>query len=125
MDARSTRLLLRQKGAGAGTLSSKDFPTRVRKLSADDPVLASLAESLLDVAEVMSRQVERLTKRVLDGVPRADVSPPNHGARRRSLTALAFRATSVLQVVRNLREHTLNCTDLRIGQPHHEGHQHA
>ncbi len=31
----------------------------------------------------------------------------------------------VLDAVRNLRDHTVNCVDLRICQPHHEGHQHA
>jgi len=40
----------------------------VRELAAGDAVLLSLAESLLAVIEVMSRQVDVLTKRVLDEV---------------------------------------------------------
>jgi transposase len=66
----------------------------VRDLAADDPVLASLAESLLSVIEVMTREVERLTKRVLDEVKqeptcRRLMTVPGVGP----LTALAFRAT--------------------------------
>jgi hypothetical protein len=33
--------------------------------------------------------------------------------------------TAVLDAVRNLRDHTINRLDLRICQPHQEGHQHA
>jgi hypothetical protein len=33
--------------------------------------------------------------------------------------------TAVLDAVRNLRNHTINRLDLRICQPHQEGHQHA
>ena len=40
----------------------------MRELTADDPVLASLSEALLSVIEIMSQEVERLTKRVLDEV---------------------------------------------------------
>ncbi len=88
------RALLREVGLKVGTPSRKDFPARVRELAADDPVLASLAESLLCVVEVMTREVERLTKRVLDEV-RAEptcrrlMTVPGVGP----LTALAFRAT--------------------------------
>jgi len=88
------RALLREVGLKVGTPSRKDFPARVRELAADDPVLASLAESLLGVVEVMTREVERLTKRVLDEV-RAEptcrrlMTVPGVGP----LTALAFRAT--------------------------------
>ena len=32
---------------------------------------------------------------------------------------------SVMNAVRNLRDHTITCLDLRISQPHQEGHQHA
>jgi DNA invertase Pin-like site-specific DNA recombinase len=32
---------------------------------------------------------------------------------------------SVMDAVRNLRDHTITCLDLRISQPHQEGHQHA
>ena len=88
------RALLREVGLKVGTPSRKDFPARVRELAADDPVLASLAASLLGVVEVMTREVERLTKRVLDEV-RAEptcrrlMTVPGVGP----LTALAFRAT--------------------------------
>ena len=88
------RALLREVGLKVGTPSRKDFPARVRELAADDPVLASLAESLLCVVEKMTREVERLTKRVLDEV-RAEatcrrlITVPGVGP----LTALAFRAT--------------------------------
>ncbi len=88
------RALLREAGLKVGTPSRKDFPARVRALAADDPVLASLAESLLGVVEVMTREVERLTKRVLDEVRteptcRRLMTVPGVGP----LTALAFRAT--------------------------------
>ena len=88
------RALLREVGLKVGTPSRKDFAGRVRDLAADDPVLASLAESLLSVIEVMTREVERLTKRVLDEVKlestcRRLMTVPGVGP----LTALAFRAT--------------------------------
>ena len=88
------RALLREVGLKVGTPSRKDFPARVRALAADDPVLASLAESLLAVVEVMTREVERLTKRVIDEVRveptcRRLMAVPGVGP----LTALAFRAT--------------------------------
>lgn len=88
------RALLREVGLKVGTPSRKDFPARVRELAADDPVLASLAESLLCVVEVMTQQVNRLTKRVLDEVKveptcRRLMTVPGVGP----LTALAFRAT--------------------------------
>ncbi len=56
------RALLREVGLKVGTPSRKDFPARVRELAADDPVLLSLAESLLSVIAVMTREAERLTK---------------------------------------------------------------
>jgi transposase len=88
------RALLREVGLKVGTPSRKDFPARVRELTADDPVLAGLAESLLGVVEVMTREVERLTKRVLDEVRieptcRRLMTVPGVGP----LTGLAFRAT--------------------------------
>ena len=88
------RALLREVGLKVGTPSRKDFPARVRDLAADDPVLASLAESLLSVIEVMTQEVDRLTKRVLDTVRveptcRRLMTVPGVGP----LTALAFRAT--------------------------------
>jgi hypothetical protein len=88
------RTLLREVGLRVGTPSRKDFPARVRDLTADEPVLASLAESLLSVVEVMTKEVEKLTKRVLDDVKveptcRRLMTVPGVGP----LTALAFRAT--------------------------------
>ena len=41
------RALLREAGLKVGTPSRKDFAARVRELTANDPVLASLSESLL------------------------------------------------------------------------------
>ncbi len=88
------RALLREVGLKVGTPSRRDFPARVRDLAAGDPVLATLAESLLSVIEVMTREVEALTKRVLDEVKheptcRRLMTVPGVGP----LTALAFRAT--------------------------------
>jgi transposase len=88
------RALLREVGLKVGTPSRKDFAARVRELAADDQVLAILAESLLAVVDVMTGEVERLTKRVLDEVRveptcRRLMTVPGVGR----LTALAFRAT--------------------------------
>ena len=88
------RALLREAGLKVGTPSRKDFPDRVRELAADDAVLAGLAGSLLAVVAVMTREVEALTKRVLDEVKveptcRRLMTVPGVGP----LTALAFRAT--------------------------------
>ena len=88
------RALLREAGLKVGTPSRKDFPPRVRELTADDPVLAGLAESLLAVTEVMTKEADKLTKRVLDEVR---VEPTCHRLMTvpgvGPLTALAFRAT--------------------------------
>jgi transposase len=88
------RALLREAGLKVGTPSRRNFAARVRELAADDPVLSILAESLLSVIETMTREVERLTKRVLDEVRteptcRRLMTVPGVGP----LTALAFRAT--------------------------------
>jgi transposase len=88
------RALLREVGLKVGTPSRKAFPARVRELVADDPVLASLAGSLLAVVEVMSLEAAKLTKRVLDEVRieptcRRLMTAQGVGP----LTALAFRAT--------------------------------
>ncbi|MGC9272014.1 IS110 family transposase, partial [Acidiphilium sp.] len=53
------RALLREVGLKVGTPSRKDFPARIRELVTGDPVLASLAASLLAVIEVMTQEVER------------------------------------------------------------------
>ena len=88
------RALLREVGLKVGTPSRKDFAARVRELTADEPVLTNLAESLLSVVEVMTKEVERLSKRVIDEVKteptcRRLMTVPGVGP----LTALAFRAT--------------------------------
>jgi transposase len=88
------RALLREAGLKVGVASRTMFAARVRELAADDPVLASLAESLLSVIAVMTQQVDKLTKRVLDEVRveptcRRLMTVPGVGP----LTALAFRAT--------------------------------
>jgi transposase len=88
------RALLREVGLKVGTPSRRDFPARVRVLAADDPVLSSLAESLLSIIAVMTNEANRLTKRVLDEVRveptcRRFMTVPGVGP----LTALAFRAT--------------------------------
>jgi len=88
------RALLREVGLKVGTPSRKDFPTRVRELAAGDPVLSSLADPLLSVITVMTKEVEALTKRILGEVRveptcRRLMSVPGVGP----LTALAFRAT--------------------------------
>jgi transposase len=88
------RTLLREVGLKVGTPSRKVFPMRVRELAADDPVLASLTESLLSVIEVMTQEADKLTKRVLDEVKveptcRRLMTVPGVGP----LTALGFRAT--------------------------------
>jgi transposase len=92
------RALLREVGLKVGTPSRKDFPARVRELAADDPVLAALAESLLAVIEVMTKEADKLTKRVIDEVRveptcRRLMTVPGVGP----LTALTFRATSTNQ----------------------------
>jgi transposase len=88
------RALLREVGLKVGAPSRKAFPARVRELAADDPVLTSLAGSMLSVIEAMTEEVDRLTKRVLDEVRveptcRRLMTVPGVGP----LTALAFRAT--------------------------------
>jgi len=52
------RALLREVGLKVSTPSRKEFSARVRELAADDPVLTSLAESLLSVVAVMTQEVE-------------------------------------------------------------------
>ena len=90
----AVRALLREAGLKVGTPSRKDFPARVRELAAGDAVLTGLVESLLSVIRVMTDEVARLTKRVLDEVRveptcRHLMTVPGVGP----LTALAFRAT--------------------------------
>jgi transposase len=88
------RALLREAGLKVGTPSRKAFPARVRELAVADPVVASLAGSMLTVIEAMTQEIDQLTKRVLDEVRveptcRRLMTVPGVGP----LTALAFRAT--------------------------------
>ena len=88
------RALLGEAGLKIGTPSRKNFAARVRELVADDPVLTGLAESLLSVIDVMSREGDRLTRRILDEVRveptcRRLMTVQGVGP----LTALALRAT--------------------------------
>jgi transposase len=86
--------LLREVGLKVGMRSRKDFPARVRGLTANEPVLASLAESLLSVVEAMTTEAERLTRWAIDEAKleptcRRLMTVPGVGP----LAALAFRAT--------------------------------
>jgi transposase len=88
------RALLRETGLKLGSPSRKEFAARVRELATDDPVLSALAEPLLAVVEVMTRELARLTKQILavvrdEPVCRRLRGVPGVGP----LTALAFRAT--------------------------------
>ena len=88
------RAMLPEVRLKVGTPSRKDFPARVRELTGDEPVLARLAASLLSMVEVMTKEVERLTKRAIDEVKteptcRRLMTVPGVGP----LTGLTFRAT--------------------------------
>ena len=88
------RALLREAGLKVGTPNRKDFPARVRELTAGDALLTGLVESLLSVIGIMTDEVAKLTKRVLEEVRveptcRHLMTVPGVGP----LTALAFRAT--------------------------------
>jgi len=88
------RALLREAGLKVGTPSRRNFAARVIELVADDPVLAALSRSLLSVISVMTEEIDRLTKRVLDEVRieptcRRLMTVQGVGP----FTALAFRAT--------------------------------
>jgi len=88
------RALLREAGLKLGRPGRKEFAARVRELTADDSVLSAVAEPLLAVVEVMTRELARLTKQILavvrdEPVCRRLMGVPGVGP----LTALAFRAT--------------------------------
>lgn len=88
------RAALRESGIKLGTPGRKRFTSRVRILAADDPVLGALVEPLLTIIETMVRELERLTRQVLDivrdePVCRHLMTVPGVGP----LTALTFRAT--------------------------------
>jgi transposase len=86
--------LLREAGLKLGRPGRKEFAARVRELTAGDSVLSAVAEPLLAVVEVMTRELARLTKQILavvrdEPVCRRLMGVPGVGP----LTALAFRAT--------------------------------
>jgi transposase len=88
------RALLREAGLKLGRPGRKEFAARVRELTAGDSVLSAVAEPLLAVVEVMTRELARLTKQILavvrdEPVCRRLMGVPGVGP----LTALAFRAT--------------------------------
>jgi transposase len=88
------RALLREAGLKLGRPARRELAARVRELTAGDPVLSAVAEPLLAVVEVMSRELAGLTKQVLavvrdEPVCRRLMGVPGVGP----LTALAFRAT--------------------------------
>src|SRR5579859_7237680 len=77
----SVGALLREAWLKVGTPSRNDFATRVGELVTDDPVLAALAGLLLSVIDVMTREVDRLTKCVLDEVRIEPTSDDGAGCR--------------------------------------------
>jgi transposase len=86
--------VLREVGLKLGTLSRKLLAGQVRELASVDAAIFDIVEPLLAVLDTMARQVEQLTKRVLDAVRvepicRRLMTVPGVGP----LTALAFRAT--------------------------------
>jgi transposase len=88
------RALRREAGLKLGRPARRELAARVRELTAGDPVLSAVAEPLLAVVEVMSRELAGLTKQVLavvrdEPVCRRLMGVPGVGP----LTALAFRAT--------------------------------
>jgi transposase len=88
------RALLREAGLKLGRPARKELAARVRELTAGDPVLSAVAEPLLAVVDVMSRELARLTRQILavvrdEPVCRRLMGVPGVGP----LTALAFRAT--------------------------------
>jgi transposase len=90
----AVRAVLREVGLKLGTPSRKLFAGRVRELASADAAISDIVEPLLAVLDTMARQIEQLTKRVLDAVKvepicRRLMTVPGVGP----LTALAFRAT--------------------------------
>ncbi|MDH7976150.1 transposase, partial [Sphingomonas sp. AR_OL41] len=64
----AVRAVLREVGFKLGTPSRKLFAGRVRELASADAAISDIVEPLLAVLDVMARQIERLTKHVLDAV---------------------------------------------------------
>lgn len=90
----AARAVLREVGLKLGTLSRKLFAGRVRELASVDAAISDIVEPLLAVLDTMTRQIERLTKHVIDAakvepICRRLMTVPGVGP----LTALVFRAT--------------------------------
>lgn len=90
----AVRAVLREVGLKLGTPPRKLFAGRVRELASVDPAISDIIEPLLAVLDVMVRQIEHLTKRVLEAVRVEPIcqrlmTVPGVGP----LTALTFRAT--------------------------------
>ena len=90
----AVRAVLREAGLKLGTPPRKLFAGRVRELASFDEAVCDIIEPLLEVLGVMVRQIEQLTKRVLEAVRvepicRRLMTVPGVGP----LTALTFRAT--------------------------------
>lgn len=90
----AVRAVLRESGLKVGSPGRKLFAARVRELASADPGLADITEPLLAIVAVMNRELERLTRHVLDAVRvepicRQLMTVPGVGP----LTALTFRAT--------------------------------
>jgi transposase len=121
------RALLREAGLKVGTPSRRNFAARVIELVTDDPVLTALTMSLLSVIAVMTQEIDRLTKRVLDEVRieptcRRLMTVQGVGP----FTALAFRATidrpgSLPQIARRRRPSRLDAQTLPIRRDRRAG----
>lgn len=90
----AVRAVLRESGLKVGSPGRKLFAAQVRELASADPTLADITEPLLAIVAVMNRELERLTRHVLDAVRvepicRQLMTVPGVGP----LTALTFRAT--------------------------------
>src|SRR5690606_9280887 len=90
----AVRAVLRESGRKVGSPGRKRFSARVRELAEADPTLTDITEPLLAIIATMYRELERLTRRVLESVRvepicRQLMTIPGVGP----LTALAFRAT--------------------------------
>jgi transposase len=90
----AVRAVLRESGLKVGSPGRKLFAERVRELACADPTLTDITEPLLAIIATMNRELERLTRRVLEAVRiepicRQLMTVPGVGP----LTALAFRAT--------------------------------
>lgn len=90
----AVRAVLRESGLKVGSPGRKLFSARVRELADADPTLTDITEPLLAIIATMYRELERLTRRVLESIRvepicRQLMTVPGV----RPLTALAFRAT--------------------------------